>query len=745
MNLVDVYNLISSVGHEELNNLISKIEELFPVIGSRINKSNITEFITAQYIRYGYFGESGCVYAYGAGNMAKENLPKLKKVRRVLTVYDQYTCADKVCDIQIERPKEINKTDFPIIIFVDDFAARRKIRLLLREKGFKYIYYFREYLDVIDKISQLNITEDFNSDNDVVRTVLDGFLNRYEIIGSELSKVNYSAVLKSFDEIKLDFCTENKEKLKIDLSNSLLLNECAEQVYKACDELCEDAISNLMEFSLKLEIFLREALKDGVKTKYRPIRMQDDIPYDMFSVFETMKVLILDMISSDGRLRIIDYLLGVSEKSVYMMTIKCYFLCADSRYEEALELSRKAVYLEPNNMLANETLYQVCIKCMEKGIKVEEPMPKYDLKDRFCWSGMNFAWCGGFDLSAEQPIWGPCFRPLQCSALPNGEFWSGEEWKEFRKSLLDGSFKYCQKNQCPNIVAGWLPRKADCHDPLIRNMFDGNDSVVPDLQELHLSYDAHCNLCCPSCRKEFRTNSKEEEEKLDKLYDAHLKKLIKNSKHLCLSGCGEAMLSPHSKRILQSFSGEEYSKLFVELRTNVTAINERNWKSLGDGAKRIRHIAASIDSCSKPNFEKLRYPAKWDIVLQNLEFIKSLRDNKDIDILEFHVVVQDENIDELTGIIRMAADFNADVVTFSKIINWMGMSPEEYNRRNPFIPDNPNYVKLKKVTEEIINIRNEIELGIWQYSKKKMYINMHFIPDPNNSYDVIRNGPLKIR
>ena len=228
---------------------------------------------------------------------------------------------------------------------------------------------------------------------------------------------------------------------------------------------------------------------------------------------------------------------------------------------------------------------------------------------------------------------------------------------------MDGSFRYCQKNQCANIVAGWLPKKKDVKEEWLKKILTSDLSVIPPIEELHFSYDGHCNLMCPSCRLEFQTNTDKQNKKLDMLYEKNLKPYMGKAKHLTLSGCGEAMISPHSKKVLQSFSKKENPNLVVELRTNATTVNSVSWNSLGTGKAVIRHITASIDASTKESFEKLRYPAKWENVLRNLKFIQSLRNSGEIDMFEFHVVIQKENIHQLCDIVKMAIYYDADAVT----------------------------------------------------------------------------------
>ena len=272
----------------------------------------------------------------------------------------------------------------------------------------------------------------------------------------------------------------------------------------------------------------------------------------------------------------------------------------------------------------------------------------------------------------------------------------------------------------------------------MKRLIDGEEEVKPLIRELHFSYDTHCNLICPSCRTERCMNSAEETEKMNAAYDSCLKPYVARAEHLCLSGCGEALVSDHGRHILTSVSGREYEDLAIELRTNITALNQNTWTSLGESRKRIRHIAASVDGIGEV-FEELRYPAKWDLVSRNLEFISSLRRAGEIDLFEIHVVAQRRNIHQLFDIVMLASDLGADAVTFSKIVNWRGMSEKEYDEKNPFWTDSPDFRRLSEELDRIDEFRRNTEKG------RIMYINMHFRPDPDAGYEKIRMGRLKIR
>ncbi len=699
---------------------------------------------------YGYsrkiFDCNKKIICYGVGKVAEKNIGRLKDSFQIAEFWDAYSEKTVFCDIPVKRPHS-GEANAIIVVCINKKEIRNKVYESMTEMGYQDVFSWEDFLWLCDQRRgmhemEANITEESEG---IFRELMDSF----KIIEDPAIPVLYSVIPTLLSEVKLDLLDMSDisgETIKRELLNALATNrECLD----AIDRFLSISIDNSLVFCEQIELLMRNILKNGVKTKYRLMRMAGDYPYDGFAALELLWVLLEQIFKDDmeAQKKSVKALRTVTKSSMIINGVYCRLLCKNSYYDKALEIASNDVHVFPNELLSNETFYQVARICIDNGISVRENLPEYDLGERFCWSGVSFAWCGGFDIANDRADLGPCFRPLQCAARPEGEFWTSGDWKEFRRSVTDGSFRYCQKNQCPNIVAGWLPKKSEFMDTELRGLFEGNYDVIPKLEELHLSYDGHCNLKCPSCRLEMQTNTKDKNDELDRYYDRYLKKYVKNAKHLCLSGCGEALISPHSRKLLQSLSREEYPELEVELRTNMTVMNPMTWASLGKGRHVIKHIAASIDASKKETFERLRYPAKWDIVYENLKFVRSLRDNNEIDMFEFHVVVQKDNIHELFDIVKLAIDMHADAVTFSKIVNWRNMPQQEYDDKNPFWVDNPEYDALMKEMDKIEKLRRSIERGDcdWIKDRKKMYINIHFRPDPNETYDEIRTGRIRIR
>jgi len=85
------------------------------------------------------------------------------------------------------------------------------------------------------------------------------------------------------------------------------------------------------------------------------------------------------------------------------------------------------------------------------------------------------------------------------------EVWNGRPAQELRRSILDGSFRYCDGGRCPFLqtLSGPVTRVDAVTDPDLREAIDKQMLELPyGPKEVNCSYDRSCNLSCPSCRKE---------------------------------------------------------------------------------------------------------------------------------------------------------------------------------------------------------------------------------------------------
>ena len=65
------------------------------------------------------------------------------------------------------------------------------------------------------------------------------------------------------------------------------------------------------------------------------------------------------------------------------------------------------------------------------------------------------------------------------------EIWNSAEAKEIRQSILDGSFKYCNKELCPSIQSQILKKKKDITNKYHQEIMDQNMTSLNMEQEIH--------------------------------------------------------------------------------------------------------------------------------------------------------------------------------------------------------------------------------------------------------------------
>ena len=144
-----------------------------------------------------------------------------------------------------------------------------------------------------------------------------------------------------------------------------------------------------------------------------------------------------------------------------------------------------------------------------------------DLTNKFCkmpFDQYALEIDGSACVCCEQ--WLP-YRTEPCSSkeLNPTKAFNNKKIQDIRKSIFDGSFKYCRHDACPSIQNGSLPDKDDpgLH-PYYKNIIKNEqvDNLKP--KYYNFLFDRSCNLKCPSCRVDFVHHGKGEKFETAKEY-----------------------------------------------------------------------------------------------------------------------------------------------------------------------------------------------------------------------------------
>ncbi|SMF47398.1 radical SAM protein [Pseudobacteriovorax antillogorgiicola] len=212
------------------------------------------------------------------------------------------------------------------------------------------------------------------------------------------------------------------------------------------------------------------------------------------------------------------------------------------------------------------------------------------------------------------------------------QVWNGPKIRKLRREFLAGNPRIC-RSRIANLK---------CHENFAR--YQGQ-SQLSEIQEsppkrLDLRLNGMCNLKCVMCDVWQQPNGLYNE---SFLWQEGPQKIFPFLSEIEVLG-GEPFIQADTFRLIQEIRSVNEQCRF----SFVTNSQFKNWirvrKSL-EGIP-IDKIHISVDACSKTTYEAIRKGGDFELLLQNLENFKSLRDQKGFDITASMCVLQ-TNVHEL--------------------------------------------------------------------------------------------------
>lgn len=264
-----------------------------------------------------------------------------------------------------------------------------------------------------------------------------------------------------------------------------------------------------------------------------------------------------------------------------------------------------------------------------------------------------------------------------------------------QQSILNNSYRYCNNQHCAYL----LYQKDNDHWKLV--------DPVKQIEHVRLAIDDSCNLSCPSCRtKKIFYKSGGEFDKRKKLIDKILH-FLKSQKHNVLVHIGSDG-DPFASLIYRYFmlKTKHLQNLKYSVQTNGLLI-KKNFHKFKHITDNLTQIGISIDAATKQTYEALRQGGVWEKLLENLEFLKTIKTFK----IHFHFVVQQKNYHEIEPFIELGAKYNADKIFLNKITNWNtltnfkthAVADQTHSENNKLlkildrIKDKENFVKFRSL------------------------------------------------
>lgn len=286
------------------------------------------------------------------------------------------------------------------------------------------------------------------------------------------------------------------------------------------------------------------------------------------------------------------------------------------------------------------------------------------------------------------------------------EIWNGEAAQEIRKSILNGSFKYCKN--CPYLLNKNGPVSDKPKTNHLLEVFEKKITVLDGPKWLNLSNDLSCNLSCPSCRKSIIQMKNEELNRKKKIQDELLLQTKENLEWLYVCGSGDPFGSKLYRDFLCSIDKEYFSGK-IYLHTNAILLNEKMWQKMHKINNSIKWVHVSIDAATKETYAENR-GGDWDKLQDNLQFISELRKAKSLETFEISFVVQSNNWKEMKKFVEMGTNLKVDKILFNPIDDWgRGLAYEE---KAVDLSSHPCHQQFIRYISHPVFYREDVDLGL---------------------------------
>ena len=238
--------------------------------------------------------------------------------------------------------------------------------------------------------------------------------------------------------------------------------------------------------------------------------------------------------------------------------------------------------------------------------------------------------------------WTPDFSigNVLADKVDTSKIYNSDQAVAMRKSVLDGSFRYCDHVKCPWIAGDCLPRKDEVAGLNARRAVETGHLEFDRPRYVCLAFDASCNLSCPSCRLGVVTEKSAIQIRKEEVIETSILPLLRNSERLNLNAAGELFVSRPLRRLLAKLNRRDFPNLSIEIITNGTLLTPREWAKFPGIHDMVDSIRISTDGATKPTFERLRRGARWEPFLDNMRFLATLLDQKVINLLQFSMTYQ---------------------------------------------------------------------------------------------------------
>lgn len=274
---------------------------------------------------------------------------------------------------------------------------------------------------------------------------------------------------------------------------------------------------------------------------------------------------------------------------------------------------------------------------------------------------------------------------------PFEKIWNSKKAVQIRKEILKGKYNFCGPPYCyskSNYNIRLVPIKNVEYKPVL--------DKFPRM--VCIGADWECNANCIMCRKELCRLSDEDLKIFNERIEKQYIPILKDAEELTVSTTGDPFASRNT-RLLMKTAAEKYPNLKFSLITNGIMCDKFNCDEFGI-TNRLSSVMVSVHASNEETYNKIVGHGNFKKVQENLEWLKSLKEEKKIKGLYLAFVVSAKNYDDIPAFIEFAKKYNA-VALFWGCFDWGGNLKHSDEPLDLLRPDNPKREKLKEVLNSI--------------------------------------------
>lgn len=327
------------------------------------------------------------------------------------------------------------------------------------------------------------------------------------------------------------------------------------------------------------------------------------------------------------------------------------------------------------------------------------PLIQTDLKSVFNESFANKVCTRPFHTISIVPT-GHCItccpayiRNFTIGNLHNEDFesvWRSKRADYLRKSLIKGDYTICDLNTC--IYAEFNNKEE------LSKYYEKDTGVVKMPDTIFMGWDFDCNVACITCRNKIIKNDEKTLKELESI-EKNILSACKGAKYFYTSGNGDPFGSSYARSLIKKVVEVNPDIKFL-IHTNGVLCNQKICEELNITDK-MKSVTFSIHSASKATYDKIVRYGNFDKVIQNLEWVSSLKKMGKIEDIILVFVVQRFNYQDMPDFVRLAEKYDA-MASFRYYRQWANNTEYKYEDMAVFEKTHPEYNKFVEILKDKI-------------------------------------------